>query len=155
MEESRDTYREHVPWQSSVQRAAVERAPPHTSIIKSYSQSHCSGYWQESLCFNMNTIKTDHSLQRTHTGSLTFKPPGHHQCHKMTVKSLGGTFVLSNGWLNKGHHKPWPTHTKAEHSCPYASPQQGDAQYMYIVNEGWYLHPILVTFSKALRFILL
>lgn len=40
------THRRHVPCQSSDQRAAVKRAPPYTSIIKSYSQSHCSGYWQ-------------------------------------------------------------------------------------------------------------
>lgn len=44
---------------------------------------------------------------------------------------------------------------KKQYSCPHASPQERDAQYMYIVNKGSYLHPILVTFSKALRFILL
>lgn len=135
-------------------RAAVERAPPRTSIIKSYSQSHCSGYWQESLCFNMNTIKTDHDIQRTRTGSLTSGLPGD-TTDTVTKRRSGGAFVLSNGRPAKEHRKPWPTRSVGQHSCPYASPQEGDAQYMYIVNEGWYLHPILVTFSKALRFILL
>lgn len=33
-EKSHNTYKDHVPCQSSDQHAAVERAPPHTSIIK-------------------------------------------------------------------------------------------------------------------------
>lgn len=64
------THIEHVPRQSSDHHTAVERAsPPHTSIIKVTAK--VTAVVTESLCFNMNTIKTDHHLWRTCTGSLT------------------------------------------------------------------------------------
>lgn len=39
-------------------------------------------------------------------------------------------------------------------SCPCASPPEGGAQYKQRKMESSYLHPMLATFSKAVRFIL-
>lgn len=104
------------------------------------------------LCFNMNTIfKTGHHLRRTGTGSLLLRHVGPTLKRKWGLSWLRCTGVFLNQLAIRGA-------TQAQTvpcSCPYASPSKGGAQYRYKGNEGWYLHPILETFPKALRFILL
>lgn len=136
--------------------------PPCTSIMKSYSQSHCSGYWHiESLCFNMNTIKKKTEFREDSHRFTDFQGGKEEErgttnvVTKQRGQKFGRNFCIV-GCLAEWRASWALTSTQTrEYSCPCASPREGDARYMYIVNEGWYLHPILVTFSKALRFILL
>lgn len=150
------THRGHVPRQSSDQRSAVERAPPSllASLKKKKKLKPKSLLWLQTrvLCFNMNTIfKTGHHLRRTGTGSLLLRHVGPTLKRTWGLSWLQCTGVFLNQLAIRGA-------TQAQTvpcSCPYASPSKGGAQYRYKGNEGWYLHPILETFPKALRFILL
>lgn len=65
-------------------------------------------------------------------------------------RMVGGAVTYEQSIISPDQHTQ-----KHSTVAPVRVLERGDAQYMYIVNEGWYLHPILVTFSKALRFILL